>query len=113
MKELLLTEEQAPRSRRGLLRTLFTAPIAALATHRLLIAPTPIVTVASAEERLRHHVDGVEAAMQDLFPMCKIDVRGNCLDGGHDAYLRSFARGDRGAYACAMVMAGLPLQPKA
>ena len=67
MGDILLTEEPAPRSRRGLLRTLITAPVAALATHRFLIAPgttlAPIVTVASAEDRLRHHIAGVEAAM--------------------------------------------------
>src|SRR5215203_5200325 len=32
---------------------------------------------------------------------------GNCLNGGHVVYNRLFERGDRGAYACAIVSVGL------
>ena len=34
---------------------------------------------------------------------------GNCLNGGHVVYNRLFERGDRGAYACAIVLVGLLL----
>src|SRR5215207_8534949 len=49
----------------------------------------PIVTVASAEERLKHHIDGAVAAFRDLFPGLPIVVRGNAMDGNSVA---SYAR---------------------
>jgi hypothetical protein len=61
----------------------------------------PIVTVALAEEQLRHQVAGVEAAFADLFPGAAVHVQGNCLDGHHAYYNELVARRDRGIYACA------------
>src|SRR4051794_12658944 len=51
----------------------FTAAGAALAV--------PIVTVASAEERLEHHLRGAVDAYRDLFPGVPVIVRGNAIDG--------------------------------
>jgi hypothetical protein len=97
MRDLLLT------SRRNFLTRAFGVTVGGAAVT------VPIVTVVSAEERLRHHMAGVEAAMGDLFPMCTIWARGNCLDGHHPYWSERFAKGDHGAYACAIVAAGLPL----
>lgn len=59
----------------------------------------PIVTVAAAEDRLAHHLKGVEAALRDLFPASTVQVRGNCLAGAH----RLFSR--ENGPACVMVTA--------
>lgn len=109
MSDLLLTEEAAPQpARRGFLRTLITAPVAALATHRLILpGPVPLVAPEDAAARLERHVQGVEAAMRDLFPGAQIAIRGNCLDGHHDYLAEKFLRGESGT-ACAVVMASLP-----
>src|SRR5437762_3313635 len=83
---ILLTEESAePRPpRRGFLKTLITAPIAAVATHKLLLpSPTaPIVTPADAAARLKRGLAEAEAAFRDLFPGVPVSLRGNCLDDG-------------------------------
>src|SRR4051812_40284603 len=107
---LLLMEESAePRpARRGFLRTLITAPAAALATHRLLIAPSlPALTGPSPEERLKRGLAEVEAAFRDMFPSIPLVVRGNILDGGHPRYLRWMQEEEHCASinACVMVMA--------
>lgn len=110
-RDLLLMEEGSePRpARRGFLRTLITAPAAALATHRLLIAPSaPIITTADAEQRLKRGLAEVEQAFRDLFPGIPVSVRGNCLDGHHDYYAEMFRTrpAQTVSYATAIVMAG-------
>lgn len=56
----------------------------------------PIVTVASAEERLTHHLSGAKAALAEMFPTGIVNVAGNCLDGRHvEAHLESFRNGER------------------
>jgi len=52
----------------------------------------PVVTLASPEDRLMHHMKGAEQAFQDLFPTAHVDLRGNCLNGGHAYYADLFAR---------------------
>ena len=69
--DLLLTEEPA---RRGFLRSLVIAPVAALATHKLIVPAHAIVTPDDAAERLRIHMNGVEAAMRDLFPAADVKI---------------------------------------
>jgi hypothetical protein len=58
-------------SRRSLIRAFGVTAAGAAVT-------VPIVTIASAEERLRHHMEGLERAFQDLFPTAAVAVRGNC-----------------------------------
>ncbi len=88
-------------------RALFTAGTATLAGTAL--AAVPLVTVASAEERLRHHMAGLEVAFRDLFPTAQVVVRGNCLNGEHVRHAEHFLRNpdDCGALtlARAIVMA--------
>ncbi len=103
MSDLLLTEEPA---RRGFLRSLVMAPVAALATHRLIMPAQALVTPDDAALRLKQHMAGVEAAMRDLFPGAKVNVLGNCLDGHHASYRELHARGEN-EYACVGCHAGL------
>ena len=86
-------------------RAVFTAAGATIAGTAL--AAVPVITVASAEERLRHHRAGLEATFRDLFPTAQVVVRGNCLNGEHVHFADRFMRypTDSGALACAMVMA--------
>ena len=86
-------------------RALFTAAGASIVGTAA--AAVPLVTVASAEERLRHHMVGLEATFRDLFPTAQVVVRGNCLNGEHVHFADRFMRypTDSGALACAMVMA--------
>src|SRR5215212_9099943 len=87
-------------------RALFTAGGATIAGT--VLAAVPLVTVASAEERLRHHIAGLKAAFRDLFPTARVVVVcGNCLNGDHVSHAEHFLRNpdDRGARACVMVMA--------
>ena len=86
-------------------RALFTAAGAIIAGTAA--AAVPLVTVASAEERLRHHMAGLEAAFRDLFPTAQVVVRGNCLNGEHVRHAEHFLRNpdDCGSLACAMVLA--------
>jgi hypothetical protein len=65
----------------------------------------PIVTVDTAEKRLKHHLAGVEAAFRDLLPTVPAAVRGNVLEGEHASYAERLLAGERGAVACAMVFA--------
>lgn len=57
----------------------------------------PILTLASPEDRLMHHVKGAEQAFRDLFPTAHIHLRGSCLNGGHAYYSDLFARQPEGA----------------
>jgi len=87
-------------------RAVFTAAGATIAGTAL--AAVPLVTVASAEKRLRHHIAGLKAAFRDLFPTARVVVVcGNCLNGEHVHYADRFMRypSDSGSLACAMVMA--------
>lgn len=99
MSQMMITHR-----RNFLVRALgFTAAGAAVAV--------PIVTVASAEERLMHHVAGVEAAMRDLFPGAHVERQGNCLDGHHRTFAETLACGaseGRGTPAHIGVTAWLP-----
>ncbi|RTL88102.1 MAG: hypothetical protein EKK29_05855 [Hyphomicrobiales bacterium] len=65
MTEILLTEQPA---RRGFLRSLFAAPVAALATHKLILPANALVTPGDAAARLAHHVAGAEVAFGELYP---------------------------------------------
>ena len=94
MADLLLT------SRRNFLTRAFGVTVGGAAVT------VPIVTVASAAERLEHHMRGVEAAFADLFPTAAVAVRGNCLDGHHAYFAEKFLRGEVDT-ACAIVMASL------
>jgi hypothetical protein len=66
-----------------------------------------LVTPDDAAARLAHHVAGVEAAMRDLFPSAKVEVIGNCLDGGHVHYQDIFSKGPSTTYACIGAHAGI------
>ena len=41
----------------------------------------PVTTLASPEERFRHHVEGVAAAMRELYPhrACDVTIAGNAI----------------------------------
>ncbi|MBI1981703.1 MAG: hypothetical protein HYS63_09180, partial [Methylocystis sp.] len=107
MSDLLLTEEPA---RRGFLRSLVMAPVAALATHRLIMPAQALVTPDDASLRLKQHMAGVEAAMRDLFPGAKVNVWGNCLDGHHIWYQRIILESrEHGIYASVGCNAGNPM----
>ncbi len=103
----LLFYEDGVEPRRGFLRTLLAAPVAAMATHRLIL-PTQagIIAPDEAARRLQHHLDGVKAAMQDLFPGAVVSTMGNCLDGHHAFYRKLHAQGEN-EYACVRCNAGL------
>lgn len=91
MKPLLLTERPA---RRGFLRSLIAAPVAALATHKLILPAEALVKPDAAAARLAHHVAGAEAAFRELYPQGEIYQWGN-HDGRGDPDLQGrFARGD-------------------
>jgi len=109
--DLLLTEKEP--ARRGFLRTLVAAPIAALATHRLILPEQKIITPDDAAERLRTHVQGAEEAMRDLFASdarWPVQVRSwaNINDPDDIQRLRArFSRGDAGAVACVGIDAAI------
>lgn len=68
----------------------------------------PVVALASPEDRLMHHMKGAEQAFRDLLPTAHVNLRGNCLGGGHAFYADLFARRPEGAdghMACMMVLA--------
>jgi hypothetical protein len=105
--DLLLTEE-AP-ARRGFLRTLVAAPVAALATHRLILPARTIVE--DPAERLQRHVSGVEAAMRDLFPGVHVRHWGNAFDPEtHARYREILDAENRGAVAVVTVDARIYMQ---
>lgn len=104
MKGLLLTE-QAP-ARRGFLRSLIAAPVAALATHRLILPAQAVITPDDAAARLQRHLDGAEAAMRELFPGAEITVLGNCLGEGLAFYRGQFAAGRQGSRPTITLHAG-------
>lgn len=84
-----MTESKLITHRRNfLVRALgFTAAGAAVSV--------PIVTVASADERLRHHLAGALAAMRDLYPTADVRLMGNCLEGAyHRDFIDSITKGD-------------------
>lgn len=106
-ERILFFSEDGVEPRRGFLRKLFVAPVAAMATHRLIMpAQAGIVAPDEAARRLQHHLDGVKAAMQDLFPGAVVGAFGNCLDGHHAYYRELHARGEN-EYACVGCHAGL------
>lgn len=103
----LLFSEDGVEPRRGFLRKLLVAPVATMATHRLIL-PTQAGFVApdEAARRLQYHLDSVKAAMQDLFPGAVVSTMGNCLDGHHAFYRELHAQGEN-EYACVGCHAGL------
>lgn len=104
---VLLLSEDGAEPLRGFLRKLIAAPAAALATHRLILpAHAGIITPEDAAARLQHHLDGVKAAMQDLFPAAAVSTIGNCLNGNH-AYFRELHAQGENEYACVGCHAGL------
>lgn len=105
---VLLLSEDRVEPRRGFLKRLFAAPVAALATHQLILPAkaAEIIRPDEAAARLQHHVDGVKAAMQDLFPGAVVGAFGNCLDGHHAYYRKLHARGEN-EYARIGCRAGL------
>jgi hypothetical protein len=60
----------------------------------------PIITVASAQERIAHHLKGLEDAYRDLYPGVPVLARGN--DMPPDMVLNP----DGGSIACHLVTAG-------
>jgi len=99
-----------PNTRRGSLCGLTTLPLIGGGVTLIgqpTAAAAPIVTVASAEERLRRGLADVEAAFRDLFPGTGVVIRGNVLNGAHVSYGRMFQAepDNRGLCACAMVLA--------
>lgn len=106
---LLLTEQPA---RRGFLRSLVAAPAAALATHRLILPADALASPADdPAARLKHHLDGVEAAMRDLFPGVHVRRWGNALEPeSHALHRENFAAGHRGRIAVVAVDAGCDLK---
>lgn len=107
MKPLLLTEEPA---RRGFLRSLVMATGAAAATHRLILPAQTIVTPDSSHARLKAHLKGAEEAMRELYPMARVSIWGNVVDGNHEHFRELFNSGDRGAITIIGVKAALPLE---
>ncbi|MGJ0507477.1 MAG: hypothetical protein ACR652_10130 [Methylocystis sp.] len=107
MKHLLFTEQEP--ARRGFLRSLVAAPVAALATHKLILPAQALVTPDDAATRLAHHLAGAEAAMRDLFPAAHIEPWGNYLGNASavDCYRFHFERGDRGFSVYAGVKAAV------
>lgn len=89
-------------TRRGLLRGGLAALPLLGATVSAALGRT------SAEERLRQHLAGAEAALRELFPGVSVSVRGNCLDGHHRYYAALFAEGDLSANANVLLTANLP-----
>ena len=70
---ILLLSEEGVEQRRGFLKNLIAAPVAALATHKLILpVQAKIVTPDDAALRLKQHMAGVEAAMRDLFPGAEV-----------------------------------------
>lgn len=70
----------------------------------------PVVALASAEDRLKHHAAGAEQAFRELFPTANVFLRGNAMDGGHAYFAERFAcqpDDSRGLVACMMVLAHL------
>ncbi|WP_442755883.1 hypothetical protein ACNHKD_04300 [Methylocystis sp. JAN1] len=110
-RPLLLLEEGSEQrpARRGFLKNLVMAPVAAFATHKLIVPAQTIVTHDDAAARLKYHMAGMESAFRDLFPGVPVAVKGNVLNGGHKIYAEIFRGEDRDdwtSYACAMVVAG-------
>lgn len=65
----------------------------------------PVVAMASAEDRLAHHLRGAEAAMREIFPDAAVKIVGNCpTPRDQDFYREALRRGDAGS-ACMMVVA--------
>jgi hypothetical protein len=105
--DLLLQEQPA---RRGFLRNLIAAPVAALATHKLILPAQALGAPEDAAARLQYHLDGVESAMRDLFPDARVRRWGTALTPEGRAVCREdFAAGRRGGWAVVAVDAGLDL----
>lgn len=109
-RTLLLAEEgvEAATPRRGFLQNLIAAPVAALATHKLILPEQEkLTTPQDAVERMRHHANGLRDAMQELFPMANVQLQGNILEGGHELYAENLRRGDNISLPTIFVFASL------